>query len=699
MTRQSQARSVALAALVALSVVAGSIAFTGTVAAAASGTIDTDPADPGANATHTVSVDVTSNEAGNSLSTVYVNYSADPAFDGDVSNVTTADVLAVGIDMDEDGDIDRNATDLKNVLHRNGTVVFDFGGDTDIDYNESVIVTYDNVTNPTTGSYNVTLDVNHQSKFDPVNATLTTGSNVTDYENETTTVTGYEPASNHNEIIDPAPPKPGATAVHHVALATSSNEVGNSLSDVQVNYHADGSYDGSVQDVGINDVKKVGFDVDGDGDIEISTMDDLKEVSTNNVGETVTFDFGGNYGIKDDYTVVVVYGDAANPNDAGNYSVEADINVQSTQNPRTGSLVLANFTFRNTSIQNYTATNTTYTNTTVLNGTWENVTVANSTWTNVTQNGTVLANTTVLNGTWTNATFTNATLTNTTWANTTLTNATLANATWANASVWNTSVVNATLTNASFEDVTVANSTWTNATWTNTSVWNTSVVNATLTNASLQNVTWANTTWTNTSLTNTSVANSTFTNATWTNTSVANASVTNSTWANASVVNSTWGNATWTNTSVTNSTLTNTSVVNTTITNATVQNVTWANSSLANTTWANTSTANATFQNVTFQNVTLTNVTFANVTWTNVTVHDVALTNVTVTNATWTNSTMTDSAFHNVSESGVDHRNVTLQELHVENESLSDATLEDHKYKHEEKYVRETLDGDQNSDR
>lgn len=560
MIRQSQARSAALAALVALSVLAGSIAFAGTAAAAASGTADTDPADPGANATHTMSVDVTPNEAGNSLSTVYINYSADTAFDGDVANVTTRDVLRVGVDMDEDGDIDRKAKDLKNVLHpRNGTVVFDFGGDTDIDHNESVVVTYENVTNPTTGSYNVSLDVNHQSKFDPVNATLTTGPNVTDYENETTTVTSYEPASNHNEIIDSAPPKPGATATHHVAIATSSNEVGNSLSDVQVNYHADGSFDGSVQDVGVDDVKKVGFDVDGDGDIEVSTMDDLKKASTSNVGETVTFDFGGNYGIKDDYTVIVVYGDAANPNDAGNYTVEADLNVQSTQNPRTGSLVLANFTFHNTSIQNYTATNGTYTNTTVLNGTWSNVTVANSTWTNVTQNRTVLANTSVLNSTLTNTTFTNAT-------------------------------------------------------WTNT------------------------------------------------------------TWTNVSVVNSTW-------------------------TNSTAVNATWTNTSALNTTWANTSFANASFQNVTFQNVTLQNVTFQNVTWRNLTVTDTTLTNVTVTDATWANSTMTDSAFQNVTESGVDHRNVTLENLFVENESLADATLEDHKYKHEEKYVRETLDDNENKDR
>lgn len=303
-----------LAALVIVSVLLAGVAFSGSVAAAENTTIEADPEDPEANATHNVTAGVTSNEGGNSLSSVYVYYSVGEDFNGSVANVTKEDVLVAGVDMDGHGDIDQQAKSFQGVEHpSNGTLVFDFAGDTDIQAGDRVKIVYNNTTNPLAdGNYTVAIDINYQSTPDPVNATLRIGENVTQGD-DTTKSTAIDPASEHDEIIDSAPPRPGLTTTHHVAIATSSNEVGNSLNDIRVNYHADGSFDGSVQDVGIGDVKKVGFDVDGDGDIETSTMNDLKEVSTSNVGETVTFDFGGNYGIKDDYTVIVVYSDAVNP--------------------------------------------------------------------------------------------------------------------------------------------------------------------------------------------------------------------------------------------------------------------------------------------------------------------------------------------------------------------------------------------------
>ncbi|MFC7166709.1 hypothetical protein [Halospeciosus flavus] len=620
--------------------------------------IDTDPADPNETATHKVVLELTGNEGGNALSDIYVNYSVDPAYNGSVANVTKEDVLRVGVDVDESGDIDQQAKDLKRVLHpHNGTLVFDFGGDTSLKDNESVIVVFNNTTNPTTGEYNVSVDVNTGSKFDPVNTTLKVGPNVTDYETNETEVTGYEPASDHDEIIDSAPPNPGQTATHHVAIATSSNEVGNSLSDIQVNYHADGSFDGSVQDVGIEDVKKVGFDIDGDGDIDVSTMDDLKSVTTTNVGETVTFDFGGNYGIKDDYGVIVVYSDVQNPTSPGNYTVQADINVQSTKNPRTGSLVLANYTFRNLTLHNYTALNATYNNTTVLNSTWNNTTIVNSTFTNVTQNRTV----------WTNVTVQNATLNNTTFYNTTWRNVSVVNETWCNQTWQNVTVTNTTWANGTACNVTWTDSTLRNATWNNTTIYNTSLVN----------VTWQNT----------SVVNSTLVNTTWNNTTVWNTTLNNTTVVNSTLVNTTWNNTTTTNVTVTNATLTNVTFQNVTLSNVTISNVTWTNVTITNETWENTSVTNATWSNA----------TLANGTWENTSFYEFDLTDTTFENVTFDDSDVRDVTFEDTSLDEIAHDRSRLENFTVDDEDLDDGVVDDEKIKKEKKYIKKTNNGDGNS--
>ncbi|MFB6234527.1 MAG: pentapeptide repeat-containing protein [Halopenitus sp.] len=737
--------SVALATLVLLATITGSIALTGTAVAAAGGAVDADPADPGANATHKTTVEVTDNEAGNSLSAILVNYSADAEFDGKVGNVTVENVKRVGIDMDEDGDIDREAEDLKEVKHpKEDVLLFDFGGDTDIDENESVIVVYNGTTNPTeAGNYTVSVDLNPQSTFDPVETTLQIGESVTDDQEGETYDTAYEPAANNDEIVDSAPPKPGISATHHVAIATSSNEVGNSLSNVVVNYHADGSYDGSVQDVGQNDVKQVGFDVDGDGDIEISTMDDLKEVSTSNVGETITFDFGGNYGIKDDYVVIVVFADSVNPSAAGNYTVEADVNTQSTRNPRTGSLVLANFTFRNFSVQNYTAESTNFTNTTVRNSTWRNATLTNSTvantsqlattWRNVTITETALNDTALANATWRNvtvenATWRNVTVRNGTWQNATQTNATVVNATWQGTNVTEIDWRNVTLVDATWTNSSVVNATWTNSSVVNATWTNSSVHNYTAENVTVGNVTWSGTnatetSWSNTSITNTSVKNSTLsnvsaTNSTFTNVMFTNVTLSNVTFANVTVVNATLSNASWTNVTVTNSTFEN----------ATVTNASWQNTTVANVSWQNATVSDADWQNTTVTNSTWTATNFTDTDWTNATIaatfNDTVATNFTVVDSRWNatsgawstswedstlrnatfngvtfrNSTVVGTSFVDVNATEIHHVNVTLSTIRVANETLVTAELNDETYEHEQKYVHHIEDGDENED-
>ena len=693
--------SLTLSAMLVVAALTGAIAFTGTVAAVSDGSIDADPADPGANATHTVSVDVTDNEAGNALADIYVNYSVDPAYNGSVENVTFDDVLRAGIDMDGDGDIDRNASDLKNVLHpHNGTVVFDFGGDTDIKQNESVVVVFNNTTNPgAAGNYTVKADINTGSKFDPVNTTLEIGENVTD-EEEIEEETAYEPASDHDEIIDSAPPNPGVTATHHVAVATSSNEVGNSLSNVVVNYHADGSFDGSIQNVDQGDVKQVGFDVDGDGDIEISTMDDLKSVTATNVGETLQLDFGGNYGIKDDYTVVVVFADADNPSSTGEYDVEVDLNTQSTANPRTGTLTLANFTsYHNVSVTNVTETDVVYNNTTVENTTWENVTLVNDTFTNATLEGTVWNGTTLVNATLTNATWTNAT-----YENVTAANVTVANATWNNTTVtdtvWNnTTVVNTTYENVTVEETTATATAWTNTTWENTSVTNATLNETTMTNATFENVTVTNSTFENVTFENVTVTNTTIANATWENTTVTNATFENGSWTNATVTNTTFAETNATDTAFVNTTIDDANVTESTFDNVTVTNTTWSESNVTAADWTN-STVAATINDSAVANVSMTGTTwnatsgFWNTSW-----EEGSFENTTFDGVTFHNSTGLDAAFENVSETAIEHHNITLETLTVENEVLETATLSDHKYKNEEKYVREVLDGDENNDR
>lgn len=79
-------------------------------------------------------------------------------------------------------------------------------------------------------------------------------------------------AAASHATISASPAYAGNQSTHRVAIGVSSNEAGNSLSNIEVNYHADGTFDGSVQDVSVDDVVKVDIDEDGDGEIETSTM-------------------------------------------------------------------------------------------------------------------------------------------------------------------------------------------------------------------------------------------------------------------------------------------------------------------------------------------------------------------------------------------------------------------------------------------
>lgn len=257
---------------------------------------------------------------------------------------------------------------------------------------------------------------------------------------------------------------PGATATHRVTVHASADEVGNSLSSVRVNYHADGSYDGSVQDVGVDDVRRVGIDTDDDGDIEVSVADDLESVEAKNVGETLLFNFGGSYGLHAGDSVVVVFDDATNPTSAGEYTVEVDLSVQSSADPASTTLTV---------------------------GTVTNETLRNATWTNASVDGAVIENGTISDARIANVTWTNGTTVNTTWTNVTVDDTRLNGSEMTNVSLSNSTLSNATVENVTITDGALSNVTFTNATFTNVTIVDGRIRNVTFENATFECVAFA----------------------------------------------------------------------------------------------------------------------------------------------------------------------------------------------------------------
>jgi len=106
-------------------------------------------------------VDDGSNTAGNSLNQIKIHYE-----DGsvDASNVTTGDVLRVGLDTDDDGEIDVNVSDdLDSVTTSNNgnTLELYFTGNYDLNEQDRIILDVADLQNPSSaGTYNVSVNVN-----------------------------------------------------------------------------------------------------------------------------------------------------------------------------------------------------------------------------------------------------------------------------------------------------------------------------------------------------------------------------------------------------------------------------------------------------------------------------------------------------------------------------------------------------------
>jgi flagellin-like protein len=114
-----------------------------------------------------------------------------------------------------------------------------------------------------------------------------------------------------------------------------SGTVGNSLNEVTVTYASGSGVDASS--VSPADVTAVGFDRDGDSDIDVSVADDLQSVSASNGGRTIKFGFVGNYNVKQGDEIVVRFTGVENPTTAGTYATTVNINGDVT---RTGSVTV-----------------------------------------------------------------------------------------------------------------------------------------------------------------------------------------------------------------------------------------------------------------------------------------------------------------------------------------------------------------------
>lgn len=128
--------------------------------------VDAEPAEPNANATHTVIATVDNETAGDSWNGLAVDYSGTGT---NVDEVGQGDVVKIGIDRGGDAGndtIDVNVSDdLSSVDASNDgqTLTVGLGGNYDLQYGDEVVVVYEDVQNPSEGIYQVPLDVNHQS--------------------------------------------------------------------------------------------------------------------------------------------------------------------------------------------------------------------------------------------------------------------------------------------------------------------------------------------------------------------------------------------------------------------------------------------------------------------------------------------------------------------------------------------------------
>ncbi|MFC6989769.1 hypothetical protein ACFQJD_15555 [Haloplanus sp. GCM10025708] len=165
-----------LSAVLVVSAVVGAVgAFSGSVAATESSTISANPQEAGVTSTHTVEMQVESNDDSSSLNEIEVDYSVSSS-PADVTNVGTGDVVEAYIDRGNTGSKDVSVLDdLSSASASNNgeTIAFSFGGSYTIQQEDRVVIVYGDVQNPgSSGQYSVDVAINTQSTDNPSTATL-----------------------------------------------------------------------------------------------------------------------------------------------------------------------------------------------------------------------------------------------------------------------------------------------------------------------------------------------------------------------------------------------------------------------------------------------------------------------------------------------------------------------------------------------
>jgi len=132
---------------------------------------------------------------------------------------------------------------------------------------------------------------------------------------------------------------PGTTTTHTVTVTVGDASAG-SWNGLAANYSDTGA---DLGNVGQGDVTKIGIDRDDDesgATIDTDVSDDLSSAGATNDGETLRIGLGGSYELNAGDEIVVVYEDAENPSEAGDYDVGMDVNYQSSGGEATASLAV-----------------------------------------------------------------------------------------------------------------------------------------------------------------------------------------------------------------------------------------------------------------------------------------------------------------------------------------------------------------------
>ncbi|WP_430505655.1 PGF-CTERM sorting domain-containing protein [Haloparvum sp. PAK95] len=148
----------------------GVVTFAGTAAAADTATITANPNTTAVTSTHTATALPEDEDRGQGLESIQIDYNSaeEPS---NVEKVGKDDVKRIGIDNNEDGEIDINLSDsFTEIKYDNnfGTITFYFDGSHEIKEDEEVLVEYGDVVNPNEpGDYQTQIAVNVESTDHP----------------------------------------------------------------------------------------------------------------------------------------------------------------------------------------------------------------------------------------------------------------------------------------------------------------------------------------------------------------------------------------------------------------------------------------------------------------------------------------------------------------------------------------------------